>query len=138
MHNILNVSEGATIALHTADYLSGRDGLSSAADIAKALGVSYNHLSKVLQQLTKAGLIAPVRGPKGGFELSAAGKRARVKDFINAIDAAFSAQACLMKTKVCRGRGCILGRFLEETNERFEAVMNAKISELAKRKQKRG
>ena len=136
MHSILNISEGAAIALHAADYLACREGLSSAASIADDLGISYNHLSKVLQQLTRAGLIAPVRGPKGGFELSAAGRKARVKDFVGAIDGPPSGHACLMKAKVCLGRGCMLGRFLEETNERFEAVMNAKISELAKRKQK--
>lgn len=138
MHSILKISEGAAIALHTADYLAGREGLSSAAAITDALGVSYNHLSKVLQQLTKAGLITPARGPKGGFVLSPAGNRARVKDFIGAIDGPASPQACLMKAKVCRGRGCMLGRFLEETNERFETVMNGKISELAKRSRKRG
>lgn len=134
MNSILNISEGAAIALHAADYLAGREGLSSAAAITQALGVSYNHLSKVLQQLTKAGLITPVRGPKGGFELSAAGKRARVRDFIGAIDGPPSGHVCLMKTKVCRGRGCILGGFLAETNARFEAVLNKKISELAKRR----
>lgn len=134
MQSILKISEGAAIALHTADYLACREGLSFAARIADDLGVSYNHLSKILQQLTKAGLIAPVRGPKGGFELSAAGKRARVKDFIGAIDGPFTQQACLMKTRVCSGRGCIMGRFLEETNARFEKVLNMKISTIAKRR----
>ena len=134
MQSILKISEGASIALHTADYLACREGLSSAARIAEDLEISYNHLSKVLQQLTKAGLIAPARGPKGGFALSAAGKRARVRDFIGAIDGPPSPQACMMKTKICRGRGCMLGSFLEETNARFEAVLNKKISELAKRK----
>lgn len=134
MQSILKISEGAAIALHAADYLACREGLSSAAGIAKDLGVSYNHLSKVLQQLTRAGLITAVRGPKGGFALSPAGKRARVRDFIGAIDGPPSGHACLMKAKVCLGRGCMLGRFLEETNTRFEAVLNKKISELAKRK----
>jgi Rrf2 family nitric oxide-sensitive transcriptional repressor len=134
MHSILKISEGAAIALHAADYLYCRQGLSSAANIAEDLGVSYNHLSKVLQQLTRAGLIAPVRGPKGGFELSAAGKKARVKDFIEAIDGPPATHACLMKAKVCLGRGCMLGRFLEETNARFDAVLNEKISVISKRK----
>jgi hypothetical protein len=42
--------------------------------------------------------------------------------------------ACLMKTRVCRRRDCILGGFLEETNKRFEAVLSGKISEFSKRK----
>jgi Rrf2 family protein len=134
MQSILKISEGAAIALHAADYMFCRRGLSSAARIAEDLEVSYNHLSKVLQQLTRAGLITPVRGPKGGFELSAAGRKARVRDFVGAIDGLPAPHACLMKAKVCRGRGCMLGRFLEETNARFEAVMNEKISVISKRK----
>ena len=134
MQSILKISEAAAIGLHAADYLACRPGLASAQDIAKALGASYNHLSKVLQQLTKAGLVKPVRGPKGGFELSPSGKKASVKDYMSAIDGTPKLHACLMKAKVCRHRDCMFGRFLADTNKRFEAVLNSKISEFSKRK----
>ena len=134
MHSILKISEGAAIALHAADYLAGREGLSSAAGIAKALGVSYNHLSKVLQQLTRAGLVAPTRGPKGGFALSPAGKKAKVRGILSVIDGPKATGTCLMKSKVCGRRECLFGGFLAETNKRFEAVLNGRISELSGRK----
>ena len=98
-------------------------------EITRALDISYNHLSKVLQQLTKAGLLAAARGPKGGFALSQAGKKAKVRDFIIAIDGAPSTRACMLKHKVCLHRDCVLGNFLSETNERFKAVLDRKISE---------
>ena len=140
MQSILRISDAAAIALHTADYLvkrtRGGGGVkvlpSTAADIAKALDVSYNHLSKVLQQLTRAGFIVTERGPKGGFLLSAAGEKARIKDFIAAVDAPRSARTCLMKHKVCGHRDCVFGDFLSETNKRFETVLNTKISKLGK------
>jgi len=137
MHSILRISDAAVIALHTADYLASRENsLSQAMEITRALDISYNHLSKVLQQLTKAGLVQAARGPKGGFALSPAGKKAKVRDFIAAIDGLPAMNTCLLKHKVCGRRGCILGNFLGETNRRFEAVLNSKISEVAKRKQK--
>ena len=130
MRTILRISDAAAIALHTADYLAGQaKPLSPAGDIAKALDVSYNHLSKVLQHLTRAGLVLAERGPKGGFALSQAGKKARVRDFITAIDGAPSTRACMLKHKVCLHRDCVLGNFLSETNERFKAVLDRKISE---------
>jgi len=135
MQSILRISNAAAIALHTADYIAGqKKTLNSARDIAKALDVSYNHLSKVLQQLTKAGLLLPARGPKGGFTFSAAGKAAKVRDFISAIDGTPAMNACLLKHKVCNHRDCMFGNFLAETNRRFEAVLNGRISELSKRK----
>lgn len=134
MQTILKLSEAAAIALHAADYMAQRPGLSSAQEMAQGLGVSYNHLSKVLQQLTKAGLVSPVRGPKGGFALSPAGKKATVRAYITAIDGTPALHDCLMKSKVCRHRNCLFGRFLHETNKRFEAVLDGKISEFSKRK----
>lgn len=133
MQTIPKISEAAAIALHAADYLAGRGGLCSAHDIARALGVSYNHLSKVLQTLTRAGLVAPARGPKGGFRLSPAGRRASVRDLLAAIDGPVRLHSCLMGHKVCRRRSCVFGRFLEETNRRFDKVLEGKISEFSKR-----
>lgn len=133
MQTILKISEAAAIALHAADYMAGRGELCSAHDIARALGVSYNHLSKVLQALTRAGLVSPVRGPKGGFPLSPSGRRASVRDLMTAIDGPVRLHSCLMGHKVCRHRTCVFGRFLEETNRRFERVLESRISEFSKR-----
>lgn len=128
MQSILRISDAAAIALHTADYLAVRkDRLSPAMDITRALDISYNHLSKVLQQLTRAGLLVTARGPKGGFALSPAGRKARVRDFIAAIDGFPATRACMLKHKVCLHRDCVLGNFLSETNERFKAVLERKI-----------
>jgi Rrf2 family protein len=133
MQTILNISEAAAISLHAADYLAGRGRLCSAHEMAGALKVSYNHLSKVLQALTRAGLVSPVRGPRGGFELSPSGRGASLKDFMTAIDGPIRPQACLMGHKVCRHRDCLFGGFLKETNRRFDKVLGGKISDLSKR-----
>ena len=134
MQTILKISEAAAIGLHAADYMAQRPGLCSAQDIARDLGVSYNHLSKVLQQFTRAGLVSPVRGPKGGFALSPSGKKAAVRDFMKAIDGPIKLHTCLMGAKVCRHSNCMFGSFLAETTKRFETVLNGKISEFSKRK----
>ena len=135
MQTLLRISDAAAIALHAADYLAGQaKPLSSSVEITRALDVSSNHLLKVLQQLTKAGLVRTARGPKGGFALTPAGKNGMVRDFITAIDGPPPVSTCLLKHKVCRHRDCMLGKFVAETNARFEAVLNSKISELSARK----
>ena len=129
MRNTLRISDAAAIALHAADYLYAPEkGPKPAAEIAGAIGVSYDHLSKVLQRLTRAGLVLPARGPKGGFSLSRAGKSGRIRDFIAAVDALPEPETCLLNRRVCGRKGCLFGNFLAETNRRFEAVMNRKIA----------
>ncbi len=134
MQTILKISEAAAIALHAADYMAKRPGLCSAQDIARGLDVSYNHLSKVLQHLTKSGYVLAVRGPKGGFTLSPSGLKATVRDIMTALDGPVQTHACLMGAKVCRHKDCLFGRFLADTNRRFEKVLNQKISEFSRRK----
>ena len=68
----LKISDAANIGIHALVYFaihhsSGRP--VSTGEAADSLNVSVHHLSKVLQRLTKAGLVKPVRGPKGGFIL---------------------------------------------------------------------
>jgi len=129
MQSILRISDAAAIALHAADYLARQEKpVSSTADIADALRVSHNHLSKVLQRLTKAGLLRPERGPRGGFALSASGRTAKVRDFISAIDGPPVIGECLLKHKVCGASGCAFGSFIRETNVRYEKVLNSRIS----------
>jgi Rrf2 family protein len=135
MQSTLKISDAAAIALHAADCLAAAGKpLTPARDIAKALDVPYNHLSKVLQRLTKAGLVLTARGPKGGFALSPAGKAATIGDFIAVMDGRPAPKACLLKHRVCGRRACIFGDFLAETGRRFEAMLNRKILEVSVRK----
>lgn len=53
--------------LHLAE--AGEEGPVRVQDMAGALGVPRNYLSKILHTLAKAGLLASTRGPHGGFRL---------------------------------------------------------------------
>ena len=130
MQTILRISDAAAIAVHAADYLANKRGLGTAQEMAKALGVSYNHLSKVLQHLTRAGLISPSRGPKGGFALSEAGRRAPLRAFIAATDGPAPSSDCLLGHKACGRAGCVFGGFLKETNRALGKILDMTLTDM--------
>ena len=68
---MLKISFATNIALHAMGLLaSQQDGCClTAAQLGGHLGVSENHLTKIMQRLTRVGLVASKRGPKGGFGL---------------------------------------------------------------------
>lgn len=58
-------------ALRVLMYLGARqDRLCSIAEIARAYGISQNHLMKVVHDLGKAGYVASARGRTGGIRLA--------------------------------------------------------------------
>lgn len=57
-------------ALRTLMFLAVKGGHHSIADIARAYGISKNHLMKVAQRLTAEGFVESVRGRSGGLKLA--------------------------------------------------------------------
>jgi Rrf2 family protein len=70
-------------------------------DMAKPIDVPQAYIAKLLQKLSKLGLISSIRGPKGGFYLSLANKEQSVLNIIYAIDGSEKLNSCLLSLKEC-------------------------------------
>jgi Rrf2 family protein len=114
MKQLLRISKAATLALHTTVLMAAKpEELLSTKNIAEILCVSENHLSKVLQRLTKTGIVSPVRGPKGGFQLSKPADKVSLLEVYEAIEGQLVSDKCLLSYPRCDGKMCILGDLLE-------------------------
>jgi len=107
---MLNFSVAANIAVHSLVYLAGlgRVEMVSANHIAEKLQVSPSHLSKVLQELARRGLVRSTRGARGGFSLAGDPQMVTVLDVILAVDPPPEPEGCLLGQKICRGMECRL------------------------------
>lgn len=134
MSNFIKISEAASIAFHTAAYLAQHpDRLVSSREIARVLGVSENHLSKVLQRLAHSGIVESMRGPTGGFRIRSPWERVRLIDIYEAIEGPVSAPRCLLDLPVCRGNRCALGMLVHRTNETARKVLSSTtLAEMAR------
>ena len=114
MSNLLKVSDAASLALHTAAFLSASEHHPiSTQEIASSLHVSEAHLAKVLQRLAKHGVVRSFRGPKGGFILGKDADEITLLEVYEAIDGPLGSNYCLFDLPVCNGNGCILGGLSE-------------------------
>lgn len=73
----------------------------SADRIADALGAPRNYLGKTLHALTRAGFVEGVRGPAGGYRLTADPARLSVADLIAAVDDPGRRTVCLLGDRPC-------------------------------------
>ncbi len=130
MASLLKISEASILAIHAMIYIAAkRDGMATNAEIAGFLNASENHLSKVLQRLTKAGLAKSIRGPKGGFILGKETNLITLREIYEIFDGTMNSHSCLLETPVC-GNMCVFGDLLTKMNTLvIDFMTGTKLSE---------
>ena len=100
------LSQTAEYALRTVLYLADRrdDGLVGADELARALGVPRNYLSKTLHRLTRERILFSARGEGGGFRLAADPRRLTLLEVVEPFDAISGQRRCLLGRPTCDDR----------------------------------
>ena len=129
----LRISEAASLGMHALGLLSTRlDGPLSARMAADRLGVSEAHLSKVLQRLTRVGLLTSTRGPKGGFALCRDPESVSLLEVFEAIEGPVEPAACLFGIPLCDGASCVLGKVIVDVNNTlFEYLAEKTLADIS-------
>lgn len=70
-------------------------------DISDALQVPHHFLNKVLQNLTRDGLVASHKGSTGGFTLGRSATRITLADIVRAVDGDSFLDACVLGFPRC-------------------------------------
>jgi Rrf2 family protein len=107
----------------------------SRADLAVAAECPEQFLSKVLQSLTRAGLVLSHRGNTGGFELPISRQDVSVLDVVEAIEGPVRLNLCLTADQACARRGWCPAHtvWAEAQRAMADILRNASIRDLAKR-----
>ena len=107
----------------------------SRSDLAAAADCPEQFLSKVLQNLTHAGLVISHRGNTGGFELAPERTDASILDVVEAVEGPIRLNPCLGSDRACtRQSWCpahvVWGRAQDAM---VEVLRAARITDLAKK-----
>lgn len=132
-NNILKISEAASIALHAMIELAqNQDKLISVKEISAKFDVSANHLSKVMQRLNKAGLIASIKGFNGGFKLMVKPEEVTFLEIYELFDGKLRTTNCILQKHDC-GDQCIFGDLIFSLNNQVkERFQRTKLSDFIK------
>lgn len=114
---------GVRVMIHLANGIPGTR--SSLTDLAGAAEVSPAFLSKVLQRLVRAGLVASRRGKRGGFELLERGRQASLMDILGALDGVPELNTCLIDGGCHRSTWCAAHCVWVEAQEKMREVLAA-------------
>ena len=118
--SILKISEAASIGLHAMIILAkNQNRLVSVKEIATALDISANHLSKVMQRLNKAGLIDSIKGYNGGFKLVERPENINFLKIYELIDGKLCNSKCILSKDDCSQK-CILADLVTSVNKQVK------------------
>lgn len=128
------ISKTAEYALRSVIYLAEQEarGLVPATDVAAALGVPANYLSKILHTLGRQGLVVSQRGPNGGFRLARPAGEVTLAEVIEPFDQIAARRDCLLGRPQCSdATACAVHERWKEVHARVSSFFQGtKVSQL--------
>ena len=117
------ISQSAEYALRAAVWLAGHsEATLSTPEIARRTMVPAGYLSKILQALARAGLVASTPGRAGGFILTRPANRISVLDVINAVGQLPRIERCPLGKEAHEQHLCPLHKRLDQVAAYAERV----------------
>ena len=100
------LSDTAEYALRALLYLALREeaGVTDPVrtdDVAEALGIPRNYLSKTMHALARGGVLSSTRGPRGGYRLAEPADRTPLARIVGVFDPAEGRDGCLLRPGPC-------------------------------------
>ncbi len=132
---MLKLTKKADYGLIALKYLAEHPEIAavSAKDIADSYGIPAQLLAKILQQLTKSGLLKSHAGMNGGYALARDAREISAYEVIHSIDGPFFITSCTKGSKSCElTPNCTIKEPLARVNETIAGVLRSiSIQDLA-------
>ncbi|MFH1084184.1 MAG: Rrf2 family transcriptional regulator [Chloroflexota bacterium] len=131
----MQLTKGADYGARGAIYLARQpsEAVVLVSEIAAAEGLPESYLAKILQELTKEGIVRSHRGAKGGFSLARPAGDISLRQVIEAIEGPIALNRCLAPLEGCEKiSSCSMYPLLREAQKRLLRLLDsATLAELA-------
>lgn len=102
---MLKLSTKSSYGLRACLTLAGSDTLLSSAEIAEKDGIPRRYLEQILSSLKASGLVASVRGARGGYSLSRPAREISIADLVKSVEGTLPPMLCTnpeLQSETCR------------------------------------
>jgi len=121
---LLKLTKRADYGLIAVKHLAGNGHSASAKEIAGAYGISVTLMAKILQKLTRTGVLASLPGTNGGYRLARDPSQISALEVIRAIDGPVLLTSCLAAKGVCdQSERCNIKEPLRKVHQAILALL---------------
>jgi len=108
--------------------------MTSIKEMTDKLDIPYHFLAKILQDLSRKGLLASLKGPTGGFGLGIPAKNITLFHIVEAIDGVEFTKSCLLGFPECSGRNpcAVHDKWAVLRDGVYDMLVSKNIAEMAK------
>ncbi len=122
----MRLTRAGEYAVRCVLYLAGRPpgDVTSRREVASAMDIPDPFLSKIAQQLAKAGIIEIIQGAKGGYRLLIPPENVTLLDVVETISGEIFLNDCLMRPGACsRSPVCKVHQVWQKAKEQLRATL---------------
>jgi Rrf2 family protein len=109
MNTLFNISEAATIALHSLAIIGNSEERLNVNALAEKTKFSKNHLAKIMNILVRNNYLSSERGPNGGFVLNPTSRNVTLFEILEVIDGRIEVFQCTITCGNCYFSSCLFG-----------------------------
>lgn len=125
MSRFFNISEAASIGIHSMVLIAKSENRLNVTKIAEIMNFSRHHVAKVMQRLAKAGMVTSTRGPAGGFVIAKDPSQISLLDIYEAIEGKIIEKDCPLGYDNCPFNKCLLDNMAENINIAFKSYLES-------------
>ena len=119
MARFFNISEAASIGIHSMVLIAKSEQRLNVTNISEIMNFSRHHVAKVMQRMSKAGMVSSLRGPAGGFVLAMQPSEISLLDIYEAIEGKIVDKDCPLGYDECPFNKCLLDNMADNVNKSF-------------------
>ena len=112
--------------------------MTSIKELTRKLEIPYHFVAKILQNLTRKGLLVSMKGPSGGFALGMPAKDITLFHIVEAVDGVGFMNNCVLGFPECTGKNpCSIHETWGKLRDSmYQALISKSITEMAGNTQK--
>ena len=130
----MRLTKAGEYAVRCSLFLSARSRgeIANRKEIARVMDIPDQFLSKIAQQLARAGIIEIIQGPKGGYRLLVAPEELTLLEVVEAVTGTIILNDCILKPESCgRSYHCCVHQVWEKArNQLRDTLRQASFTEL--------